>query len=62
MVIDNNGTVEWFIDGGSVQKVAGALSTTTDLAVILAVAANSGEVGVVDCDYLLVTANRDWTV
>ncbi len=60
--IDNNGTVEWFINGGSVQKIVGAVSTTSDVAVILAAAANSGEVAVVDCDYLKVTSNRDWTV
>ena len=60
--IDVNGTVEWFINGGSVQKVVGAVSTTSDVAVCLAAAANSAEVAVVDCDYLLVTSNRDWTV
>ena len=60
--VDNNGTVEWFINGGSVQKVVGAVSTTTNFAVCLAAAANSAEVAVIDCDYLKVTSNRDWTV
>lgn len=60
--VDVNGTVRWLIDGKVLQTVVGAVSTTTDVAMVLAVAANSGEVAVVDCDYLMMSANRDWTV
>lgn len=60
--VDTNGTARWFIDEVLLQTVKGAVSTTTDFAVCLAAAANSGEVAIVDCDYMLVTANRDWTV
>lgn len=60
--VDTNGTTRWFINGVLKQSVAKAASTTTDVAVCLAVAANTTQFGIMDCDYLLVTANRDWTV
>ena len=62
LAIETNGTVEWFIDGVSVQRVVGAVSTTTNFAVCLAAAANAAEFAIIECDYLLVTAGRDWTV
>uniref|UniRef100_A0A6M3LKE3 Uncharacterized protein n=1 Tax=viral metagenome TaxID=1070528 RepID=A0A6M3LKE3_9ZZZZ len=60
--IDNNGTARWYVDGVLKQTVVGAVSTTTDLAACVAIAANSGEEAVIQPDYILVTANRDWTV
>ncbi|MAH47122.1 hypothetical protein CMI37_14945 [Candidatus Pacearchaeota archaeon] len=57
-----NGTVRWYIDGVLLQTVVGAVSTTTNFAVCLAAAANTTEFAIVHCDYLLVEANRDWTV
>ena len=62
LVVDTNGTAEWFINGGSVQKVVGAVSTSTDFAVSFACGANTTQQVIADMDYLLVTANRDWTV
>jgi hypothetical protein len=59
--IDNNGTARWYIDGVLKQTVVGAVSTTTDFAMCLAVGSNAGTVAALDCDYLLVQANRDWT-
>ena len=55
-----NGTARWYIDGDLKQTVEGACSTTTDLAVCLAAAANTTELAIMDVDYLLVKANRDW--
>jgi len=60
--VDNNGTARWYIDGVLKQTVAGAISTTTDLAVCCGVTANTSTAARMDVDYLLVTANRDWTV
>ena len=57
-----NGTARWYIDGDLKQTVEGACSTTTDLAVCLAAAANTTQLVIMDCDYIEVTANRDWTV
>ncbi len=62
MEVDSNGTVRWFIDGVLKQTVKGAVSTTTDVGIIVATAANSANQAIIDLDYLLVTANRDWTV
>jgi len=60
--VANNGTTRWYIDGDLQQTVVGACSTTTNLAVCLAAAANTTELAIMDVDYLEVTANRDWTV
>jgi len=58
----SNGTVEWWIDGVLKKTVEGAVSTTTNMAVCLAAAANTTELAIMECDYLSVEANRDWTV
>jgi len=58
--VDSNGTARWYIDGDLKQTVKGACSTTTNLAVCLAAAANTTELAIMDVDYLLVKANRDW--
>ena len=57
-----NGTARWFIDGVLKQTVTNAASTTTNMAVCLAAAANTTEFAIMDVDYLMVEANRDWTV
>ena len=57
-----NGTTYWYIDGVLKQTVVAACSTTTDMAVCLAAAANTTEFAIMDGDYLEVTANRDWPV
>jgi len=61
--IDPNGTARWYIDGVLKQTVAGAVSTTTDLACgafIEVKGTNAAETA--DIDYILIEANRDWTV
>ena len=60
--VDTNGTARWYIDGALKQTVVGAVSTTTNFAVCLAAAANDTQLAIFDCDYILVQANRDWTV
>ena len=57
-----NGQCEFWIDGVLKKTVAGAASTTTNMAVCLAAAANTTQMSIIECDYLLVEANRDWTV
>ena len=58
--IDNNGTARWYIDGVLLKTLAGAISTTTDLAAFVGTCANTSDYAVMDVDYVLVEANRDW--
>ena len=60
--VASNGTTEWWIDGVLKKTVVGAASTTTNMAVCLAAAANTTELAIIECDYIEVTATRDWTV
>lgn len=60
--IDNNATTRWFVDGVLKKTLEGAVSTGTDLAALVAVTENGGSLAQLDLDYILVTANRDWTV
>jgi len=59
--IDTNGTARFLVNGDLKKTVVGAVSTTTDLAVCLGAGANSANSCIIDADYLLVKANRDWT-
>ena len=58
----SNGTAYWYIDGVLKKTVTNAASTSTNVAVCLAAAANTTELAILECDYLTVEANRDWTV
>jgi hypothetical protein len=60
--VGNNGTARWFVNGVLKKTQAGAVSTTTDLAVLLMVATYGAAIETVDVDYISITANRDWTV
>ena len=60
--VSPNGRTSWYIDGVLKQTVAGACSTTTNMAAVLACGANTTQLVIMDVDYLLVEANRDWTV
>ncbi len=60
--VSPNGSTSWYIDGVLKQTVAGACSTTTNMAAVLACGANTTQLVIMDVDYLLVEANRDWTV
>lgn len=59
--IDPDGTARWFVNGILSQTRAGAVSTTTDLCMNLLIG-GKGANELADVDYVLVTANRDWTV
>jgi len=59
--VDSNGTARWYIDGDLKQTVTGAVSTSTDLAVLLMVEAKGAAVEAMDVDYVLIETNRDWT-
>ena len=60
--VDTNGTARWYIDEVLMQTVKGAVSTTTNFAAYVATAANTTQKAIIELDYLLVKANRDWTV
>ena len=65
-----NGRAFFYIDGVAVggsadattNGVGGAVSTSTDLAVILGVESKTTTALTLDVDYFYVSANRDWTV
>ena len=57
-----NGTARWYIDGVLKQTKTGAVSTTTDLALLAMIEARAASNEYVYLDYLYVSANRDWTV
>ena len=56
-----NGTVSWLLDGVLIRTVAGAVSTSVDLSLILALEAKGDNIEIMHVDYLSVEANRDWT-
>lgn len=61
--IDANGDARWFIDGDLKQSIAGAVSTSTDLAgQVVLEEKGTGSNETVDLDYMMFKANRDWTV
>lgn len=60
--IDDDGTARWYVDGVLEKTVAGAASTTTNMAACVALAANTTEFVIGEIDYLLVEANRDWNI
>jgi len=59
--IDPNGTARWYIDGVLKQTVEGAVSLTEDLA-CEAILETKCVCEDCDIDYILIEANRDWTV
>lgn len=60
--IDSNGDARWFVDGDLKMSVAKAASLTSNMAAVVAFGANTTELVIGDIDYILVKANRDWTV
>ncbi len=59
--IDPNGDARWWVNGLLKQSVDTAVSTTTDLCMNFLIGGR-GANELADVDYVLVTANRDWTV
>lgn len=59
--IDPNGTARWYINGVLKQTKAGAVSTTTLLAGMVACWGTTTTAADADVDYLLIEAQRDWT-
>ena len=60
--VDLNGTGRWYINGVLKKTLAGAVSTSTDLAAFVGIESEGTAVENMDVDYILVRANRDWTV
>ena len=60
--MDTNGTARWFIDGKLKKTLAGAVSTTTDLCCSLIFEEKVTGNAAGQVDYLMVKADRDWTV
>lgn len=61
LVAHSDGKAEWYINGDLVKTLAGAVSTTADLAAICGVYATTTTATRLDMDYFLLEANRDWT-
>lgn len=62
IVIETNGTARYYIDGVLESTVVGAVSTTTLQAAIVGCWGTTTTAADIDVDYMLVEANRDWTV
>ena len=60
--VDNNGTARWYIDGVLLKTLAGAVSTSVDLAVLAIVETKANSVEYAKVDYVWLSGNRDWTV
>lgn len=62
--VDPNGTARFLLNGVLEATVEGAVSTTTDLAVLCMVhnLNNTSTTEDFDVDYIYIEANRDWTV
>ena len=60
--IDPNGTARWYVDNVLKQTVTGACSTTVEMGFMAASGSNTTEFSVTKIDYILIRANRDWTV
>ena len=57
-----NGQAKWYVDGVLKQTVSGAISTSTDVALMAMVEARSAAIEYAYLDYVSVSANRDWTI
>jgi len=57
-----NGQAKWYVDGVLKQTVSGAISTSTDVALMALVEARGAAIEYAYLDYIHVSANRDWTV
>ena len=57
-----DGKTRWYVDGVLKQTVEGAVSTSTDLSFNCGTCANTSALAHLDVDYILIEANRDWTV
>ena len=58
--ISTNGTVEWWINEILMQRQAGAVSTSTDLAALVGIWSTTTTVATMDVDYFLCKARRSW--
>ena len=56
-----NGTARWYVNGVLKQTVTGAVSTSTDLAVMAMIEARAASNEYAWIDYIAIEANRDWT-
>ena len=56
-----NGTARWYINGVLKQTVTGAVSTSTDLAVLAMIETRAASNEYAWIDYIAIEANRDWT-
>ena len=56
-----NGTARWYVNGVLKQTVSGAVSTSTDLAVLAMIETRAASNEYAWIDYIAIEANRDWT-
>jgi hypothetical protein len=62
LVVETNGTARYTINGVDESTVAGAVDPTVLQGVICGIWGTTTTAALLDVDYLLVEANRDWTV
>lgn len=60
--VDPDGTARWYINDVHKKTLEGALSTTTYVCAFVGIESEGTAVENMDVDYILVRANRDWTV
>jgi hypothetical protein len=60
--VDPNRTARWYIDGSLLKTLEGAVSTTTDMAMVCLLESKANSIEKAYVDYVWVKANRDWTV
>lgn len=59
--IDTNGTARFWVNGDLESTVTNAVSTTVVQGVVLGIWGTTTTAALLDVDYLMVSANRDWT-
>jgi len=60
--VDPDGTARWLIDGILLKTLAGAVSTTTDMAILAILQSTTTTAMTADLDYIYIKASRNWTV
>ena len=60
--VDPNGTARWLVDGVVKKTLEGAVTTSGNLGVVLGVESKGSATETLAVDYLMVKANRDWTI
>ncbi len=61
VIVQTNGTVEYWLNGNREFRIVNAVSTSVLQGAVVGIWGSTTTVKTMDVDYILVTANRDWT-